>query len=335
MRTNLKHNFFILLLVALTAMQFPLQAQTQKPKGIKKVVKGTEKMNTNTREVNEQTAEMNNQVQEANANVKTSVDNVKAIIQVFEPIRRLHLRKKNVGNNEGNGASDQSSNQQSGETGDTGGSYTESTDNSAVYETESTEYNTDGTANLGSQNHKEFGCYIDITQGLIMDEVDAADKTSSVDIIFTATDYYGSAPMYALLTPAYVKNDFFANYYFRGTKYKDANIPVKQWEEVNESEVALTSLSPAQFEKIQNNNQLMAVVKKTTGFKEKYESRSKIEGKVFAIKTEMGNRTAYGLMYVMNHYGTTGSNGYLKIKLKVTGFDSNSDGYPDPSMYTE
>jgi hypothetical protein len=323
------------MLAALTAIQFPVQAQNQKPKGIKKVVKGTEKMNSNTKEVNEQTAEMNNQVQEANANVKASVENVKAIIQVFEPIRRLHLKKKNAGNTEGSGSSGESSNQQSDNTGDTGGSYTESTDNNAVYETESAEYNTDGTANLGSQNHKEYGCYIDITQGLIMDEVDASDKTAAVDLIFTATDYYGSAPMYALLTPAYVKNDFFANYYFRGPKYKDANIPVKQWEEVNESEVALTSLSPSQFDKIQNNNQLMAVVKKTTGFKEKYESRTKIEGKVFAIKTEMGNRTAYGLMYVMNHYGTTGTNGYLKIKLKVTGFDSNADGNPDPSLYMQ
>jgi hypothetical protein len=139
--------------------------------------------------------------------------------------------------------------------------------------------------------------------------------------------------MYALLTPAYVKNDIFANYYFRGPLYKDANIPVRQWDVVNESEIALTQLTGAQFDKIRDNNQLMAVIKRIPGFKEKFESRTKIEGKVFAIKTEMGDRTAYGLLLVTNHYGTTGSSGYLKIKLKVTGFDGNNDGYPDPELY--
>ncbi|MBW7893405.1 MAG: hypothetical protein H3C48_20800 [Chitinophagaceae bacterium] len=47
----------------------------------------------------------------------------------------------------------------------------------------------------------------------------------------------------------------------------------------------------------------------------------------------MGNRTAYGLVFIQNHYGTIGSNGYLKIKLKVTGFDSNGDGTADASNY--
>jgi hypothetical protein len=200
---------------------------------------------------------------------------------------------------------------------------------------ESASYNADGTANLGNQNNQNFGCYVDILRGKIMDDIDVAGNTSSVDIIFTATDYYGSAPMFALLTPAYVKNDAFSNYYFRGPLYKDSHIPVKEWDEVNESEVALTALTGAQFDKIQDNNQLTAVVKKIPGFKDKFESRTKINGKVFAIKTEMGDRTAYGLLYVVDQFGTTGVNGYLKIKIKVTGFDSNGDGLPDSGLYTQ
>ena len=82
-----------------------------------------------------------------------------------------------------------------------------------------------------------------------------------------------------------------------------------------------------------NNNQLMAVIKQCGGFKDRYESRVKMDGKVFAIKTEMGNRTAYGLIHVINQYGTTGENGYLRIKLKVTGVDGNGDGLPDAGQY--
>jgi hypothetical protein len=198
---------------------------------------------------------------------------------------------------------------------------------------ESPAYNTDGTANLGSQNHTMYGCYLDILKGAVMDDIDAAGNSKSVDIIFTATDYYGSAPMYAFLTPSYVKNDFFSNYYFRGAKYKDANIPPKQWSDVVESEIALTPYTGFQFDKIQTNDQLMAVVKQCSGFKDKFESRTKLDGKIFAIKTEIDSRTCYGLLYVVTHYGTTGANGYLKVKLKVTGFDASGDGNPDANLY--
>lgn len=58
-----------------------------------------------------------------------------------------------------------------------------------------------------------------------------------------------------------------------------------------------------------------------------------MNGKVFAVKTHLGNREAYGLIYIVDQFGTTGTNGYLKIKLKVTGFDSTGDGNPDPNLY--
>lgn len=329
----------ILLLIVIGYRPYA-QAQTEKPKGMEKMVKGTEKVNQSAGQMNENMSEMNNQVQQANSNVMATVESAKAIIKVFEPIMSLYLKKKKPAET----ASEPVQETSAAETAQESVSqenvpsdqvtYTDITNGTELY-TESPAYNTDGTANLGNQNHKEYGCYIDITRGLIMDDVDVADKTASVDLIFTATEYFGSATMYALLTPAYVKNDFFSNYYFRGPNYKDANIPVKQWDEVNECEIALTALTPTQFDKIKDNNQLMAVVKRAGAFKDKYESRTKIEGKVFAIKTEMGNRTAYGLMHVVNQFGTTGANGYLKIRLKVTGFDSNSDGYPDAGIYRQ
>ncbi len=167
-----------------------------------------------------------------------------------------------------------------------------------------------------------------------MDEIDAAGASKSVDLIYTATNAFNEQlPMYAFLTPSYVKHDAFAYNFFKGTKFKDRNIPPATWDEVNESEVALTALTGEQFEKIQNNNQLMAVVKQIKGFGQKVESRTKLDGKVIAVKTEMGDRTAYGLIYIVSHYGTTGENGYLKIKIKVTGFDTNGDGNPDNRLY--
>lgn len=326
----------------------PAFAQTTNPKGLEKVVAGSESLNRSSQKMNEKTNAISNQVQQAGNNVKAAVENVKAVIRVFEPILGLHLKRKS-------GMTEVS--QTESPSSESAGNMTSAPDSGmqvaaagmpAVAESnpiaaanpvemvaESANYNTDGTANLGNQNNQNFGCYVDILRGKIMDDIDAAGNTSNVDIIFTATDYYGSAPMFALLTPAYVKNDAFSNYYFRGPVYKDAHIPVKEWDQVNESQVALTALTGAQFDKIQDNNQLTAVVKKIPGFKDKFESRTKINGKVFAIKTEMGDRTAYGLLYVVDQLGTTGVNGYLKIRIKVTGFDSNGDGIPDSGLYLQ
>ncbi len=337
-----------------------LFAQNPPPAKTNKAMKASEDVNKKTEEIKNSSDAMNQQVQQASGNMQATSNNAKAVVQVFEPILRLRLKKQ---------AGSSSTEMNTGQDGTTvqptdpyqsqgqgnqpaqpdnisytdGGSpqamqnqevYVEDIQSGVPIASTGEAYNTDGTANLGNQNNSKFGCYLDIRQGLIMDEVDAADQTRAVDIMFTATDYYGSAPMYAFLTPAYVKNDFFSNYYFRGAKYKDANIPVKLWEEVNETEIALTNLTPEKFEKIRDNNQLMAVVKQTGAFKDKFESRTKLDGKILAIKTEMGDRTAYGLLYIVSHYGTTGENGYLKIKLKVTGFDANGDGNADSFLYS-
>ncbi|MBW7893188.1 MAG: hypothetical protein H3C48_19665, partial [Chitinophagaceae bacterium] len=260
--------------------------------------------------------------------------NVKTVVCVFEPILHLRLKKSSTATAgiAGNGSAN--SDNASPDEGYQSGVTQADINNETEIVAESEYYNTDGSANLGSQNNDQYGCYLNMVTGQVMDDIDAAGNSKNIDLIFTATGAFNEqVPMYAFLTPAYVKNDRFAYNLFKGTKFKDQNIPPASWDNVNESEVAMTALTHAQFEKIQNNNQLTAVVKQIRGFGQKVESRTKLEGKVLAVKTEMGNRTAYGLVFIQNHYGTIGSNGYLKIKLKVTGFDSNGDGTPDASNY--
>lgn len=332
-------NLHFRLMIMMTAMVISivcLQAQNKFEQKMDKTVSATEKIQQKSQKVQNGSVAMHENIQQAGEGIKATVQNVKAIIKIFEPIRGLHFKNKN---NEAtvNPNDDQLSNPTSDHSELLEESPSDASEVGSTIEQfeepESSSYNSDGSANLGNQNSGQYGCYLDIMRGLVMDDVDVAGNTESVDVIFTATDYYGSAPMYALLTPAYVKNDHFANYYFRGSNYKDANIPVKLWEEVNESEIALTTLNSDKFEKIQNNNQLLAVIKQTPAFKDKFESRTKINGKVFAIKTKMQNREAYGLMLVEDQFGTTGVNGYLKIKLKVMGFDSDGDGNPNANLY--
>ncbi|MCW5913174.1 MAG: hypothetical protein KIT66_01040 [Chitinophagaceae bacterium] len=302
-----------------------------------KTVKTAQKANEQVKKVKEDADEVTRQAGEIGNNINAVKANAKTVVSIFEPILKLRLKKnKDAGTqatNDGNVSTSESSSGEEDYYSDYG--VTEADIMSGMnITTESIAYNTDGTANLGSQNNNKFGCYLNMVNGEVMDDIDAAGNSKSIDLIFTATGAFNEqVPMYAFLTPAYVKDDRFAYNFFKGIKYKDQNIPPASWEEVNESEVAMTTLTQVQFDKIQNNNQLTAVVKQIKGFGPKVESRTKLDGKVIAVKTEMGDRTAYGLIYITNHYGTTGSNGYLKIKIKVTGFDSNGDGNPDPQLY--
>lgn len=344
----MKQKLIPAVLMLLLSTSIDVVAQEAPPQKKPKVVKTAEKVNQKTKEASNASNQVVNESQQVAGNVQNVVNNAKAVIKIFEPILRFRLKKNQQTTSDGVSAgntvpvTDPAVSQPPVTTEPTVPAY----DNPNVYVTqsdlmqgvpviaESPAYNTDGTANLGSQNNKKFGCYIDVLKGAIMDEIDVAGNSKSVDLIFTATNAFNEqVPMYAFLTPSYVKNDAFAYNFFKGTKYKDKNIPPAEWEEVNESEVAMTGLTGEQFEKIQNNNQLMAVVKQVKGFGQKVESRTKLDVKVIAVKTEMGDRTAYGLIYIVNHYGTTGDNGYLKIKIKVTGFDANGDGTPDGSIY--
>lgn len=335
-----------------------VETEAQEPAKKSGVVKTAEKVNKKSADINAASNQVLNESQQVAGNIQQTVNNVKAVIKVFEPILRFRLRKKQVQ------AVDVPATNSVVITGDTlpatetvQTGVPEQRANADVQpaaiqpETpltqadiangipvipESPAYNTDGTANLGSQNNSQYGCYIDIKSGAVMDEVDAAGNARSVDVIFTATSAFNEQiPMYAFLTPAFVKNDPTGYQFFKGTKYKDRNIPPMSWETVNESEIAMTALTSAQFDKIKDNNQLMAVVRQVRGFSQKVESRVKLEGKVLAVKTEMGDRTAYGLICIVSHYGTTGDGGYLRIRIKVTGFDADGDGQPDAGLYQQ
>lgn len=297
-----------------------------------KKVSESNKVYQTSKKINEKSAEIKENTENTIEQVKQASGQIKSVIKIFEPILKIHLVKPSLSNTEVNSIKDDNPEPPPAVNQEPTEGQTElMTDGSA----DDHRYNPDGSANWGCQHHKEYGCYLDLSTGTIMDDIDVAGNTSAVDVIFTATDYFGSAPMYALLSPSLVKNDLFANYYFRGPAYKDQNIPVRLWEDVNESEIALTNLSSLQFDKIKNNDQLSAVIKQTPGFKDRLESRSKLSGKVIAVKTKMGNRNVYGLIQILDQFGTTGTNAFLKVKIKISGFDSNGDGIPDPALYRQ
>ncbi|MFZ4545186.1 MAG: hypothetical protein ACOYOA_14125 [Saprospiraceae bacterium] len=287
------------------------------------------------------------------ADVQTVSDNVKSIVKVFEPF----FKTRTLGQTEtpAEPQTEQSTDNTSVTPSmDMPSNETPSTDQSTDVSNQPNENNTetqnsnqsnntetptpppyagDGTANLGTQNNSKYGNYLDIGNGMIMDEIDAAGASHNVDLIFTATNFAGRV-LYAFFSPYYAKTSTKANLYNYGIKYKRNDPhPSKSWEVANESTVALTTINGAQFEKIKNNAQLAAVVKQTQKFSNSIEVYDQLVGKVIAVKTTMDDRVCYGLMYIVNQYGTTGENSYIKVKLKVTGFDGNGDGNPDANQY--
>lgn len=311
-----------------------------------------QKVSSGSRKVSSATQDIKNNLEDASHQITDAYNNMKGIVRIFEPIWGLHTnRNSGPAAKETDITNTEPQNQKNTETEaqvkkakdpvtailDTSADVEVSSANKIEEEDQinvNPYYNGDGTANLGSQNNQKYGCFLNVLKAEIMDEIEVADNSKSVDLIFTSTNAFNEQlPMYAFLTASYAKHDPFAYNYFKGTKYKDRNILPVAWKEVNESEVAMTSLTGIQFEKIKNNDQLMAVVHQLRGFSQKVESRTKLSGKVIALKTEMDQRTVYGLIYIVNHYGNTGEDGYLRIKIKVAGQDTNGDSIPDNEMY--
>jgi hypothetical protein len=187
--------------------------------------------------------------------------------------------------------------------------------------------NTDGTGNWGNQNNGLYGNCLDVLTGTVVSMGEAEDKPGSVDLMFFApTDGQNT---YVLMTPSFAKNNGTATY-----MTQHASDGVSKWKDVTESEVALTKLTIAQFDKIQTNTQITGAVKNAVNYSGWYTSvGNKLEGQVFAVKVEQDNRTVYALVAVEKHFGTSGSKGYLKIKVKSQGIDTNNDGMVDPAAY--
>lgn len=187
--------------------------------------------------------------------------------------------------------------------------------------------NIDGSGNWGNQNNGLYGNCLDVLTGTVMSMGEAEDNPNSVDLLFFAPA--DGQNTYVLMTPSFAKNNSSATY-----MSQHASDAVTKWKDVTESEVALTRLTIGQFEKIQNNSQITGAVKNAVNYAGWYSSvGTKLEGQVFAVKVEQENRTVYALVAVVKHNGTSGSNGYLKIKVKSQGIDTNSDGMVDPSSY--
>lgn len=231
------------------------------------------------------------------------VDKFKSIITVFEPITRMQLPHSNDGGSrKGNGASQ-------------------------LPKSKSNSYNSDGSANWGQQHNARFGCYLDALRGMIVDESEAVEIPGAVDLIFTA---YKGTGVYYLFTPNFAHEGSMADAVW-GSATTDN--PVKSWKEVNETEVAETNITASGFYAIQNNNQLNSAVSKAKNWSGYVQIDNRLDNKVFALRVHLDNRKLFALILVQEHIGTDGSNGYLKIRIKVTGVDLNKDGEADTDAY--
>jgi len=187
--------------------------------------------------------------------------------------------------------------------------------------------NNDGTGNWGNQNNGLYGNCLDVMTGSVMGMGDAAQSPTSVDLLFFAPA--DGQNTYTLMTPGFAKNNSTAGYMTEHTSDQ-----VMQWTDVNESEVALTKLSIGQFNQIQNNGQIKSAALNAQDYAGYYAGvGQKLDGKVFAVKVQMDNRETYALVAVFKQFGTSGSNGYLKIAIKTTGLSNNQNNQPNANAY--
>lgn len=181
-----------------------------------KALTASQKINDKTRQAKEDSDEINRQVAEAGENLNSVKSNVKTVVSIFEPILHLRLKKRSTATAgiSGNESSN-SDNTSPGEGYQPGVTQTDINNGTEII-AENEYYNTDGSANLGSQNNDQYGCYLDMATGQVMDDIDAAGNSKNIDLIFTATGSFNEqVPMYAFLTPAYVRNDSFAYNFFK------------------------------------------------------------------------------------------------------------------------
>lgn len=177
--------------------------------------------------------------------------------------------------------------------------------------------NNDGTGNWGNQNNGLYGNCLDALTGTVLGMGEAAQSPTSVDLMFFAPA--DGQNTYYIMTPGFAKNNSTATYMTEHTSDQ-----VQQWSDVNETEVALTKITIGQFEQIQNNNQILSAVRNAQNYSGYYSSvGQKLDGHVFAVKAQMENREVYALVAILKQNGTSGNNGYLKIKIKAQGVGSN------------
>ncbi|WP_207512914.1 hypothetical protein [Longitalea luteola] len=183
---------------------------------------------------------------------------------------------------------------------------------------------------VGNQYNVQKGCYLDLIGGRARNLDSAKRHPYSIDLIFLAPNDGQNA--YYLMTPAYSRSGAGANAMWGSNSTEN---PVKSWSGVNESEIAATDLTATDFYNVSTNSQLSAAVQGADDFSGNYVSAGgvKLTGQVFAVKLNMDNRALQALILIVDHLGTSGTTGYLKIIVKVTGIDTNNDGKPDNNGY--
>jgi len=188
--------------------------------------------------------------------------------------------------------------------------------------------NNDATGNWGNQNNGLYGNCLDALTGTVMGMGDAAQSPASVDLMFFAPA--DGQNTYYLMTPGFARNNSSAAY-----MTEHVSEQVNQWNDVNETEVALTKMTVGQFNQVQNNGQIQSAVRNAQNYAGYYSSAGqKLDGQVFAIKAQMDNREVYALVAVVKQMGTSGNNGYLKIKIKAAGIDNgNGNGQVNVNAY--
>jgi len=184
--------------------------------------------------------------------------------------------------------------------------------------------NNDGTGNLGNQNNGLYGNCLDALSGTVLGMGEASQNPTAVDLIYFAPA--DGQNTYYLMTPNFARNASYMT--------EHVSDQILQWRDLNENEIALTKLSIGQFEQIQNSNQIVSAVSNAQDYAGYYASiGQKLDGQVFAIKSQMENRSVSTLMAVYKHIGTSGSNGYLKIKIKSQGLGNAANGQISTSAY--
>lgn len=187
--------------------------------------------------------------------------------------------------------------------------------------------NNDGSGNWGNQNNGLYGNCLDALTGTVLGMGEAADKPSSIDLLFFAPA--DGQNTYYIMTPGFARNNSTATYMTQHTSDQ-----VLQWKDVNESEVALTRLTIGQFDQIKNNSQISGAVRNAQNYSGYYSSvGQKLDGQVLAVKVQMDDRQVYALVAIDRQIGTSGGNGYLKIRIKAQGLDGNNNGIPDANNY--
>jgi hypothetical protein len=187
--------------------------------------------------------------------------------------------------------------------------------------------NKDASGNWGNQNNGLYGNCLDVLTGTVLGMGEAADNPGAVDLIFFAPD--DGQNTYYLMTPGFARNNSTATYMTQHTSDQ-----VLQWKDVTESEIALTRLTIGQFDQIKNNSQISGAVRNAQNYTGYYACVGRnLDGQVLAVKVQMDSRQVYALIAVDRQIGTSGSNGYLKIRIKAQGIDNNNNGIPDANSY--